>query len=98
MPNPDDLRRMSSEPMPETTCFIGSAHDRAARMELRERAAAEQEIAAEFADSHMPADIRQRARAWGMEAFITVLWSHAFLAGYRAGRRERPVPPRNQKP
>lgn len=51
----------------------------------RERAAAAQRVVEDFADLHMPEDIRSRARSWGMEAWATVLWSNAFQAGYRAG-------------
>ena len=53
----------------------------------RERAAAAQRMAEDFAGLHMPEDIRSRARTWGMEAWATVLWSNAFQAGYRAGLR-----------
>lgn len=53
----------------------------------RERGAAAQRMAEEFAGLHMPEDIRSRARTWGMEAWATVLWSNAFQAGYRAGLR-----------
>ena len=54
-----------------------------------EKQAAEAEIARCFADSQMPEDIRSRAKAWGMESWATVLWSNAFLAGYRAAMRVR---------
>lgn len=50
---------------------------------------AEAEIAREWANAQMPQDIKDRARAWGLEAFITVMWSSAFMAGYREGRRDR---------
>ena len=53
----------------------------------RERGAAAQRMAEDFAGLHMPEDIRSRARTWCMEAWATVLWSNAFQAGYRAGLR-----------
>lgn len=53
----------------------------------RERRRGEARMAYQFANLHMPEDIRQRARAWGMEAFITVLWNNAFQAGWREAER-----------
>jgi len=46
-------------------------------------------MAQRFAAIHMPEDIRERARAWGLGAWAEVLWNNAFQAGYREGRRDR---------
>lgn len=54
-----------------------------------ERRKADAEMAYSFANTHMPADIRSRARAWGMAAFCEVLWNNAFQAGYREAMRCR---------
>jgi len=48
-----------------------------------EKAAAEARMAYEFANLHIPNDIRARAKAWGMESFCEVLWNSAFQAGWR---------------
>lgn len=52
-----------------------------------EQQRAEAAMAYRLANVAMPADIRSRARAWGMEAFCTVLWANAFQAGYREAMR-----------
>jgi len=53
-----------------------------------ERRRAEADMAYRLANLAMPADIRSRARAWGMEAFCEVLWNNAFQAGYREAMRD----------
>lgn len=67
--------------------FLPNPEADAARITDFEKRAAEAEIARCFADSQMPEDIRARAKVWGMESWATVLWSNAFLAGYRAAMR-----------
>ena len=52
-----------------------------------ERKAAETEMAYQYANLHMPEDIRSRAKVWGMEAFCEVLWNNAFQSGWRESRR-----------
>lgn len=59
---------------------------------IAEKRAADAEMAYQFANVAMPADIRSRARAWGMEAFCEVLWNNAFQAGYREAMRNREEP------
>ena len=54
-----------------------------------EKARAAAEMSWRFANLHMPDDIKQRAKAWGMEAWATVLWNNAFQAGYREAMRDR---------
>lgn len=56
---------------------------------IDERRRAEADMAYRLANLAMPADIRSRARAWGMEAFCEVLWNNAFQAGYREAMRDR---------
>ena len=56
---------------------------------IAEKRAADAEMAYRLANLAMPADIRSRARAWGMEAFCEVLWNNAFQAGYREAMRNR---------
>ena len=60
-----------------------------ANKEIAERRNAEAEMTYRFANLHMPADIRERARSWGMEAWAEVLWNNAFQAGYREAMRDR---------
>ena len=59
----------------------------------REARTAEAWMAYDFANLSMPEDIRERARAWGMEHWAQVLWSNAFQAGYRQAVRERTPKP-----
>lgn len=54
-----------------------------------EKARAAAAMAEQYANLHMPEDIRSRARAWGMEAFCEVLWNNAFQAGWRECARAR---------
>lgn len=61
-----------------------AAIDKKLRAEAR---AAEAAMAYDFANLHMPEDIRSRAKAWGMEAWAEVLWNNAFQAGYRQALR-----------
>ena len=68
---------------------FGTAEER----ELVKRVAAEKaranaDMAERYANLHMPDDIRQRAKSWGMEAWATVLWNNAFQAGYREALRD----------
>lgn len=56
---------------------------------IAEKRAADAEMAYHLANLAMPADLRSRARAWGMEAFCEVLWNNAFQAGYREAMRNR---------
>lgn len=58
-----------------------------------ERARANAEMAEKLANLHMPSDILERARAWRMEAWATVLWNNAFQAGYREAMRDRAARP-----
>lgn len=68
--------------------FEQDPHEKAAQEKLRdERQRAQADMAYRFANLAMPADIRGRARAWGMEAFCEVLWANAFQAGYREAMR-----------
>lgn len=50
---------------------------------VEERRLSEAKMAWDFANLHMPEDLRQRAEAWGMSAFCELLWNNAFQAGYR---------------
>ena len=69
---------------------FGTAEEQALVKRLAaEKARADAEMAERLANLHMPDDIRQRARAWGMEAWATVLWNNAFMAGYREAMRDR---------
>ena len=52
-----------------------------------EKDAAKDQMAYEYANLHMPEDIRSRARAWGMEAWAEVLWNNAFQCGWRQAKR-----------
>ena len=82
----------------EHVAMIQSLHEKAfgtaekhalAERLAREKAKANAEIAEHFANLHMPDDIRARAKAWGVEAWATLLWNNAFLAGYREAMRDR---------
>ena len=65
-------------------------HEAEAQKKMQdERRRAMAEMAYRLANLAMPADIRSRARAWGMEAFCEVLWNNAFQAGYREAMRDR---------
>lgn len=66
--------------------------DATMRRITREREEAARRMAEDFAGLHMPEDIRSRAKAWGMLAWATVLWSNAFQAGYRAGLKSQEAP------
>lgn len=81
--------------------LIGKLHEqhfgtaeahRLAKKLAEEKVCAATAMAEQFANLHMPEDIRSRARAWGMEAFCEVLWNNAFQAGWRecarAGNKE----------
>lgn len=70
--------------------FKTDPHEAEAQKKLQsERQRAMAEMAYHLANLAMPADIRSRARAWGMEAFCEVLWNNAFQAGYREAMRDR---------
>lgn len=70
--------------------FQRDPHEVEAQRKLQdERRRAEADMAYRLANLAMPADIRSRARAWGMEAFCEVLWNNAFQAGYREAMRDR---------
>lgn len=67
-----------------------NTHEREAERRLQqERQRADAEAAYRLANLNMPADIRERARQWGMETFCEVLWNNAWQAGFREGLRER---------
>lgn len=68
---------------------FGTAEDQALVKRLAQDAARANAVMAErYANLHMPDDIRQRAKSWGMEAWATVLWNNAFQAGYREAMRD----------
>lgn len=68
---------------------FGTAEEQALVKRLAaEKARADADMAERFANLHMPDDIRQRAKSWGMEAWATVLWNNAFQAGYREAMRD----------
>lgn len=67
--------------------------EKAAKLLIDEERRAAAEMAVLLANTHMPDDIRSRAKSWGLEAFIEVLWNNAFQAGYREAMRDRPTPP-----
>lgn len=53
-----------------------------------ERRNAEAEAFNAMAYRAMPEDIRSRAKEWGLEAFICVVWNNAFQCGYLQSRRD----------
>lgn len=72
---------------------FGTAEENALVKRLAaERARANAEMAERYANLSMPDDIRQRAKAWGFEAFAEMLWNNAFQAGYREAIRDRATP------
>jgi hypothetical protein len=69
---------------------FGTAEEQALVKRLAaEKARADADMAERFANLHMPDDIRQRAKSWGMESWATVLWNNAFQAGYREAMRDQ---------
>lgn len=71
------------------SALFGTAEERELAKRLAaEKARANANMAERFANLHMPDDIRQRAKSWGMEAWATVLWNNAFQAGYREAMRD----------
>ena len=68
---------------------FGSVEEQAMVKRLAaEKARADAALAESYANRQMPDDIRSRAKSWGMENWATVLWSNAFLAGYREAMRD----------
>lgn len=60
-----------------------------ARKLSEEKARANADMAYRLANLTMPSDIRERARAYKMEAWAEVLWNNAFQAGWRECLRAR---------
>ncbi len=69
------------------TCDIDGGE--AARRLIDEKRRADAEMSIRLANLRMPADIRERARSWGMESWAEVLWNNAFQSGYREAMRDQ---------
>lgn len=54
-----------------------------------ERRNAEAQLFDATAYRDMPEDLRSRAREWGLEAFMCLVWSKAFQCGYIQSERDR---------
>ncbi len=54
-----------------------------------EKARADAEMAYTFANLEMPRDLRNRARAWKMEALMEAVWNSGFQAGWKERGRSR---------
>lgn len=55
----------------------------------RERLEAQARAFDAIAYRDMPADLRDRAREWDLEAFMCLVWSRAWQAGYLQAGRDR---------
>ena len=60
------------------------------RLAVEAFAAAKERIVAEAISAEMPDDLRARAKAWGVEAVMEVVWHNAYLRGYRAALTDAP--------
>lgn len=71
---------------------IDAARQKGAREATKEAEAAEKAAKIEMANAliarEMPDDLRARAKAWGVEAFMDVVWLNAYGRGYCAAIRD----------
>lgn len=58
------------------------------RQEAMRRAAAEGALW-QLAELHMPADVREAAARWKLDAVMTEMWRSAWIAGWRAAYETR---------
>ncbi len=63
--------------------------DDAAQAQLRaERIAAERQAIVAEAYRQMPADLRERAKEWGVSALMELVWLNGWDCGYRQSTRD----------
>jgi hypothetical protein len=68
--------------------FLGDRGVELERQRQVERRNAEAEAFNAVAFRTMPEDIRNRAKEWGLEAFVCGVWNNAFQCGYLQSRRD----------
>lgn len=66
-----------------------SAHDEAQSELIKEKVAAEKQAIVAEAYRQMPADMRARAKEWGVEALMEAIWLNGWDCGYRQSMRDR---------
>lgn len=67
---------------------IIDGHDAAVKTLHAEKVAAEKQAALASAYRQMPADMRQRAKDWGVESLMELVWLNGWDCGYRQSMRD----------
>lgn len=70
---------------------FGDAERDRHRIDAQRKAARETDALAHaiLADQHMPSDLRERAAAWKMEAFMEAVWRAGWQSGFRVANAQR---------
>lgn len=71
-----------------TFSAILDGQDAAAETLRAEKVAAEKQAVLASAYRQMPADMRQRAKDWGVEALMELVWLNGWDCGYRQSMRD----------